>query len=149
MVKEACCFRSRSSGLWRSCSISPKWLLLKSASTGPASSPLDLLYSINFCLVMRIPNWCYSTCGRTRTLYAATLVSLGAKVKFRRRRSSVLVALLVTCILQKKCSLKPDYAGSISFTGLVYWYSAISPTYYGASEDCYRHVYTSDKQDII
>ena len=29
------------------------------ASTGPSSSsPLDLLYSINFCLVMGVPNWC-------------------------------------------------------------------------------------------
>ena len=66
--------------------------------TGPAaSSRLDHLDSINFCLVIGIP-YRYSNWGRTKAWYAATLVSFGARVKFRRRKPSVLVALLVTLL---------------------------------------------------
>ena len=35
----------------------------------------------------------YSSLGRTKVLYATSLVLLGAKAKFLRRKSKVLVAL--------------------------------------------------------
>ena len=35
----------------------------------------------------------YSSLGRTKVLYATSFVLLGAKAKFLRRKSSVLVAL--------------------------------------------------------
>ena len=41
----------------------------------------------------------YSTWRCTKALYAATLVSFGARVKFRLRKPSVLVALMVTLLM--------------------------------------------------
>ena len=77
--------------------------LVTLASTGPASSsPLDLLQTINFCLVMGfLIDAAYSNWDGPK-LYMkqfATLVSFGARVEFQRRKPSVLVALLVTLLI--------------------------------------------------
>ena len=56
--------------------------------------PLNFLYLINLKFWVRAPNGCcILQLGRTKVLYATSLVPLRAKAKFLRRKPSVLVAL--------------------------------------------------------
>ena len=62
---------------------------------GPAGCcPLNFLNLINLKFRMRAQiDAAYSSLGRTKVLYATSLVLLGAKAKFLRKKPSVFVAL--------------------------------------------------------
>ena len=64
---------------------------------GPAGRcPLNFLNLINLKFRVRAPNGCciaYSSLGRTKVLYATSLVLLGEIAKFLRRKPSVLVTM--------------------------------------------------------